>query len=419
MTPYRPPRNDVDYRHLVDNELPKIIQKLGLGPAAVLALNPQQAGPTEQAKKAYLSWLAAEYHGTMEYMARPDRIERCLNYERILPGVRAIIVTSLFYWPGKSGFPSPMNATSSDRGTVSCYAWGEDYHQVLGRKLKQLAEQVHAYAGGQGRYYVDTGALLERHIGEQAGLGFVGKNSLLIHPRLGSGFFLGEVLTTLPLPNKRPEVAGRGGCGRCRKCLTACPTEAIVQDRVVDARRCISYLTIELQGPIPLEFREPMGSMIYGCDICQRVCPWNQFDWQGRFESPLFGAVPRNVAEPDLLALIDLNEPTFQQIYASSPIRRIGLERLQRNAMVALGNVGSVERARPRLCRLVEETASDLLREHAQWAIKRIDQRQQQQQQPIGAPSLQVAGDAQRSPLESSASMINPASPFDTQNNTK
>jgi epoxyqueuosine reductase len=143
----------------------------------------------------------------------------------------------------------------------------------------------------------------------------------------------------------------------------------------VDARRCISYLTIELRGAIPLEFRESMGSMIYGCDICQRVCPWNHFDWQGKPESPLFGTVSRMVSEPDLLHLIDLSEKTFQQAYANSPIRRIGLERLQRNVIVALGNVGSVARARPRLCQLLRETQSELLREHAAWAIHRIDAR--------------------------------------------
>jgi len=376
MTPYRPVRSEVDYRALVDDELPRIVKGLGLGPTAVLALDPQHPGPTEQAKNAYLSWLTAGYHGSMEYMARTDRIQRALNYEQILPGVRAIVVTTLFYWPGKSGFTAPADAATPNRGTVSCYAWGQDYHRTLGQKLKQLAEEIHAYAGGQGRYYVDTGALLERHIGESAGLGFVGKNSLLIHPQLGSGFFLGEVLTTLPLPSKRPDLSGRGGCGRCRKCRTACPTGAIVEDRVVDARRCISYLTIELKDAIPEEYREAIGSLIYGCDICQQVCPWNQFDWEGSPTSPLFGEVPQDVREPDLLALLDLNEVSFQERFRDSPIRRIGLERLQRNVLVALGNVGNPHQSRARLVRFLEENESELLREHARWALDRIERRE-------------------------------------------
>ena len=380
MTPQRDILQDVEYRQLVQRLLPDQVRELGLGPTAVLSLPDGAARPSPTARQAYLQWLEREFHGTMGYMARPDRIERRLQYDRVLPGVRSILVTTLFYWPGRSGFPSPIDAVPADRGTVSCYAWGSDYHAILERKLHQLAEWLHGRVGGQGRYYVDTGAVLERDLGWRAGLGFVGKNSMLIHPRLGSGFFLGEILSTLPLPDSMPDTAGKGGCGTCRKCIRACPTGAIVADRVVDARKCISYLTIELKGTIPVALRRPMGSLIYGCDICQRVCPWNAFDWPAEVShgrSPLFGAVDREqVAEPDLLRIVQMDEAAFRAAYAGTAVERIGCERLRRNAAVALGNQGSAERALPVLRRLVADPRqSALVREHAQWAVEELEWR--------------------------------------------
>lgn len=204
----------------------------------------------------YEEWIAQGFHGEMGFLARQDRLARRRDLAEILPDVRAIVVTSLPYWPGQRGFPPEQ--TEASRGSVSCYAWGDDYHEILGDKMRSLATWLHTRAGGAGRWYVDTGAVMERDLGERAGLGFIGKHSLLISPKIGSGFFLGGVLTTLPLPPDTP-TASRAGCGKCTKCLTACPTNAFDGPYVLDARHCISYLTIELKGSIPLELRPMMG----------------------------------------------------------------------------------------------------------------------------------------------------------------
>lgn len=332
-------------------------------------------------------------------MEREDRVARRADPSLILPEVRSVIMVGLVYWPGRTGFP-PMHdyggngmdkATQADgpaRGLVSAYAWGADYHTLLGKRVRTLARKLNAEAGGVGRFYVDTGAVLERDFAERAGLGFVGKNGLVIDRVVGSGFFIGEIFSTVALPFDGDEdigtVAqkrGRPGCGGCTKCKTACPTDAIVEDRVIDARRCISYLTIELKGSIPETLREGMGNRVYGCDICQTVCPWNRLAWEGmkRGEgqggfSPLFGTVGEQVATPVLTELLQVDEAGFRERFKGSAIRRIGRERMARNAAVALGNVGGrQELAAVRYARDKDESA--LVREHAAWAVGRIARR--------------------------------------------
>ena len=310
-------------------ELKAKAKSLGLGPTSITTSEPSGR------LAAFEQWIEQGYHGEMGFLARPDRMARRRDLSEILPGVQAVIVSSLVYWPGQNGFPPQLQEAT--RGNVSCYAWGDDYHEILGHKLRELATWLHLRAGGTGRWYVDTGAIMERDLGERAGLGFVGKNSLLIAPKIGSGFFLGEILTTLALPADKTRKS-RAGCGKCTRCMDACPTNAFVAPYVLDARRCISYLTIEHKGSIPHHLREAMSNRIYGCDVCQQVCPWNKFDWGDSDGSPLFGRAQIEVAAPELRELLVMDEPHFKRHFASSAALRIGLRRMVRNAAVAAGN---------------------------------------------------------------------------------
>eukprot|EP00241_Pyramimonas_parkeae_P006326 CAMPEP_0114226788 /NCGR_PEP_ID=MMETSP0058-20121206/1427_1 /TAXON_ID=36894 /ORGANISM="Pyramimonas parkeae, CCMP726" /LENGTH=391 /DNA_ID=CAMNT_0001337553 /DNA_START=227 /DNA_END=1399 /DNA_ORIENTATION=+ len=351
----RPDSSSIDWANL-KKELQAEAKRLGLGPTLVTSAEPSSR------VEVYERWLEQGFHGKMESMARADRLARRRDLSAILPGVRSVIVSTLFYLPGKDWQP-PIS--QEPLGSVSSYAWGEDYHVTLGRKLRNLAEWLHARCGGRGMWYVDTGAVQERDLGERCGMGFIGKNSMLINKQLGSGFFIGELLTTLPLPADLPPVRGRGGCGTCTKCRLACPTSAIVEDYVVDARRCISYLTIELKESIPEDLRPLMGNKVYGCDICQEVCPWNKFSWEGG-GSPLFGSPPAEVTSPKLLELLQLDEDGFQERFATSPIRRIGRARMARNAAVALGNSAQAS-VIPVLRSFANNEKNLMVKEHIEW----------------------------------------------------
>ncbi len=314
--------------------------------------------------QAYREWLARGEHGEMAYMARPDRVARREDPARILPGVRSVLCVAVNYYPG----PSPEPPDHRLRGRVSAYAWGMDYHDWVLPRLEELAAVVRDETGGEIRYraYVDTGPVLERAFAARAGLGFIGKNTCLIHPRLGSWLFLGELLVDAMLPPTGPPLPSR--CGTCTRCLEACPTGALVAPYRLDARRCISYLTIEYKGPIPLELRPLMGNWIYGCDLCQRVCPWQRF--ARPTEAGAFRAASPDRAVPPLLELIELDEAGFRERFAESPIRRIGRGRLLRNVAVALGNLGD-RRARSALVRAAEDP-DPLVQEHAVWALDRL-----------------------------------------------
>lgn len=315
---------------------------------------------------AYLRWIESGMHGTMNYMARPDRIQRRHNLNVILHGVQSMIVVGLDYTA--SAIPAEVMNDPS-RGRIAAYAWGLDYHDILTPRLEKLAQWLWVESGQRmtHRVYVDTGGVLERSHAQQAGLGFTGKNTMLIHPRQGSNFFLGEILTdlefdTYDMPHRETM------CGSCTRCLSACPTEAFPRPYVLDARRCISYLTIEHKGNIDASLRPLMGNWVFGCDLCQEVCPFQHFATVTRET----GFYPSNIdrAAPKLVDLLALDDAGFYQRYYGSPVYRIKRERLVRNACIAAGNWGNQETV-PHLKRLLDDP-SPLIRDHAGWALGMI-----------------------------------------------
>lgn len=283
--------------------------------------------PPDWARRAYREWLAHGFHGEMAYMARPDRVARREDPAQILPGVRAVVCVAVNYYPG----PPPPEARDPSRGRISNYAWGRDYHDWMVPRLEELAAHLRATTGGVARYrvYADTGPILERAFAAQAGLGFIGKNTCLIHPRIGSWLFLGEILVDVDLPFTGPPIPPR--CGTCTRCLDACPTGALVAPYVLDARRCISYLTIECRGEIPPDLRARMGNWIYGCDICQEVCPWNRF--ARRTSVPDFLPPSLDRIAPLRRALLALDEDSFRRQFGGSPVVRAGWKRLREQVL--------------------------------------------------------------------------------------
>lgn len=334
-------------------------QALGFDLAGVVAATPARR------LAAYERWLAQAYHGAMAYMARPDRVRRRQDLQVILPSAQALVCVGLSY----AAFGPPDGVLREPgRGRISNYAWGADYHAVMTPRLEALADWLAWATNGatRSRVYVDTGAILERDHAESAEFGFIGKNTMLIHPHRGSFFFLGEIITSAPLIPDPPR--GRlPACGRCRRCLDACPTGAFPTPYVLDARRCISYLTIELKGIIPPDLRPLLGNWIYGCDICQDVCPFNRFTRPSA--EVAFQPASLDAAAPPLDDILGLDEITFAARYSRSPIGRLGRARLVRNACVAAGNWGDPV-AEPALTRLLND-ADSLVRGHAAWALGR------------------------------------------------
>jgi len=302
-------------------------------------------------------WLAEGRHGEMGYLAR--NVERRSDPRRLLPGTKSLVVVACNY---HAADPAP----GTRQGRVARYALGDDYHEVIGGKLAALIEAVRALApGAQAKACVDTAPVLEREMAQRAGLGWIGKNTMLLHRRFGQWLFLGEILLDVALRPDAPETRDR--CGRCARCIAACPTRAIVAPRELDARRCISYLTIELKGAIPPKLRPLIGNRIFGCDDCLEVCPWNRFAQQAR--EPAFS--PRaDLTTPELIGLLELDKEEFRRRFARSPILRAKRRGLLRNVCVALGNARD-PRAVPALKRALED-AEPLVREHAAWALERI-----------------------------------------------
>lgn len=321
---------------------------------------------------AYLTWIEAEMHGQMNYLARPDRLARRQDLNVILPGVQTIICVGLEY----STVPlPPAIAKDPSRGRISNYAWGVDYHDIMTPRLEELATWLKTQqpdSDVETKVYVDIGAILERDHAAAAGLGFTGKNTMLIAPKRGSFFFLGEILTTLKIrdqTNLQSPVSPIPSCGSCHRCLDACPTNAFPQPYVLDARRCISYLTIELKGWIPRELRPLLQNWVYGCDICQVVCPFNRFA-QPTQEAAFYPQHEWDSVAPPLLNLLALDDASFAIRFAHSPIKRIKRTRLVRNACVAAGNWGS-ETAVPALINLLSDP-EPIIRGHAVWALQKI-----------------------------------------------
>lgn len=303
-------------------------------------------------------WLAAGCHGEMGYLQRNSqkRVEPSL----VLPEARTILTLAASY-------EVLDDSKSSDHSAqIARYARFADYHDILAEGLKTLAAFItDQNPAAKSLWYVDTGPLLERDLAQRAGLGFVGKHSSLISRTLGNWFFLAEIITTLEIEPDAPET---NHCGKCRRCLDACPTNAITAPFHLDARRCISYLTIELKGPIPEEFRPAIGLRIYGCDDCLAVCPWNRFAREGALMRPHYR---KDLAAPDLVELLSLNEEKFKQRFAGTPILRTKRRGFLRNVCVALGNSGDKE-ALPALERAVGDS-EPLIAEHARWAIERLE----------------------------------------------
>jgi epoxyqueuosine reductase len=315
---------------------------------------------------AYLRWIEAGMHGAMGYLARPDRVARRRDLSVILPGVRSLVIVALDY--GADAIP-PDILTDPRRGRFSNYARGADYHARLAPRLETLAAWLAAQSGAdiRSRVYVDTGAILERSHAQQAGLGFTGKNTMLIHPRRGSYFFLGEILTTLDF-DEYDQPGRETMCGTCTRCLHACPTGAFPRPYVLDARRCISYLTIELKGAIPVELRPLMGNWVYGCDVCQITCPFTR-----KFAQTAGEGMDVERAAPLLSDLLALDDEGFRARYDGSAVWRIGRDRLVRNACVAAGNSRAKGLA-PLLEQLAREDRSELVRSHAAWALDQLGQ---------------------------------------------
>jgi len=309
--------------------------------------------------------LAEGRHAEMQWLAR--NADKRRDPALVLPGVRSVVVLAVSYAP--SAKASVAETGGRGRGEVARYARHADYHEVLAGPLRELAALLDELGGPSTRslWYVDTGPILERDLAQRAGVGFVGKHTNLISRRLGNWFFLAEILTTAELAPDDPEV---NRCGSCSRCLSACPTGALPAPFTLDARRCISYLTIELKGSIPPEFRPLLGNRIYGCDDCLAVCPWNRF---AREASLLRAHARPDLDQPDLLALLELDDASFRARFAGTPFLRTKRRGLLRNVCVALGNVGGPE-ALPALER-ARHDPEPLIAEHAAWAIGEIGRR--------------------------------------------
>jgi len=306
-------------------------------------------------------WLQQGAHGEMHYMARGEEKRR--DPRNVLPGTKSIIVLALNYFQGDA---AERTGHKPGRGRVARYAWGQDYHGVVETKLDQIDKFLRQFGGDQ-KCYVDTGPILERDYAAEAGIGWHGKSTMLIDEKLGTWFFLAEILTTLELP---PDPPARNRCGTCERCITACPTGAITAPHKLDARRCISYLTIELKGAIPLEMRPLIGNRIFGCDDCLEACPWNRF---AKISSESAFAAEASTTAFALRDYLRLSDTEFRELFRQSPIKRIKRRGFLRNVCVALGNVGTREDL-PAL----EGAAIDpepLIAEHARWAIEEIAKR--------------------------------------------
>jgi len=319
---------------------------------------------------AYLRWIEAGMHSELGYMARADRVARRRDLNVILPGVQSMILVGLDY--SASALPVEQLRDPA-RGRIAAYAWGLDYHEMMLPRLEALADWLRSHSprdNVQCRAYVDTGAILERSHAQRAGMGFIGKNTMLIQPRRGSYFFLGELLIDETLDEyDRP---GRESlCGTCTRCQSACPTHAFPAPYVLDARRCISYLTIEHKGAIDPALRPQMGNWIYGCDICQEVCPFTRF--APTTAEIVFQPASLDRAAPPLLDLLRMDDADFLKRFAGSPVERIKRDRLVRNACIAAGNWGDPA-ALPALRDLMADR-SPLVRDHAEWAIQKIEAR--------------------------------------------
>ncbi|MBZ9726454.1 tRNA epoxyqueuosine(34) reductase QueG [Mesorhizobium sp. CO1-1-11] len=337
-------------RALIDAEA----RRAGFDAVAVTTPNAIPLAPARLAE-----FVADGFHGSMDWIA--ETIARRGEPSTLWPDVRSIIVLAMNYGPDHD--PRDVLARR-DRGAISVYAKNRDYHEVMKGRLKEIAGKIVARAGGDVKVFVDTAPVMEKPLAEAAGLGWQGKHTNLVSREHGSWLFLGTIFTTVELEPDKPEI---DHCGSCRACLDACPTDAFPAPYRLDARRCISYLTIENKGPIPHEFREKIGNRIYGCDDCLAACPWNKF---ARAASEAKLAARDDLREPPLADLLALDDAGFRAFFSGSPIKRIGRDRFVRNVLIAAGN--SCDGALVGVVRDLLGDASPLVRGAAIWALARL-----------------------------------------------
>ena len=307
-------------------------------------------------KKNLKEFITKSYHGEMEWLA--SRLDERATPRKLWSDVRSIILVALNYCPDLDPLE---NISKKNCGNISVYARNRDYHSIIKGRLKEIAGILVANGGGDAKVFVDTAPVMEKPLAEAAGLGWQGKHTNLVSRELGSWFFLGAVFSTLNIPEDNPE---SDHCGNCRACLDICPTNAFPKPYQIDARRCISYLTIEHKGQIPHEFRKAIGNRIYGCDDCLAVCPWNKFADSAR-EIKL--QAREEMVSPSLSDLLELTDESFRKLFASSPIKRIGKARFLRNVLIAVGNSGNT-RYRSRVVQLLNDS-SGIVRGAAVWAL--------------------------------------------------
>ncbi|MEA3406300.1 MAG: tRNA epoxyqueuosine(34) reductase QueG [Pseudomonadota bacterium] len=323
---------------------------------------------------AHFNWIGENFHGEMDYMQRHGTKRTRPN--ELEPGTASVISVRLNYLD-LSAYSPFTTLHDSEQAYISRYALGKDYHKLMRKRLQQLATKIQQVMPEFSyRAFCDSAPVLERPLAEKAGLGFIGKNSLIIHPRAGSWFFLGELYTNLELPVD--PAFKKQGCGPCTACMDECPTQAIVDNAVVDARRCISYLTIEYAGSIPTELRSKMGNRIYGCDDCQLVCPWNKFTSN---TSETAFSPNHSLDQISLLELWQWNEAQFLKRFEGSPIRRIGFAQWKRNLAIAIGNItGTTRLLQQSIQTLITDKAhiSQLVDEHIDWSIKELQHKIEQ-----------------------------------------
>ncbi len=334
-------------------------QELGFADCAITLPDASQEADRLQ------RWLDAGYQGSMDYLNQ--NVDKRLDPTLLVPGTRRIIMLRMDYLPAETPITGILR--NPDKAYVARYTLGRDYHKLMRKRLKQLGQWLDSQVEGaevRFRPFVDSAPVLERPLARNAGLGWIGKHTLLLNRQAGSWFLLGELFIDLPLPIDPPETESH--CGRCSACIDICPTQAFPEPGVLDARRCISYLTIEYRGSIPLELRPLMGNRIFGCDDCQLICPWNRF--AKRSDEPDFQ--PRHkLDQVELLELFEWDEATFLKRTEGSAIRRTGYEGWQRNLAVALGNGRGGEQVMAAL-RARRATSSELVQEHIDWALARL-----------------------------------------------
>jgi epoxyqueuosine reductase len=314
----------------------------------------------DAAEHRLAEWLEAGFHGEMEYMSRHG--QKRSRPDKLVSGTLRVISARMDYLPNEETSPTDLLDADS-QAYIARYALGRDYHKVLRSRLQKLADRIAAEVGSFGyRVFVDSAPVLEKPLAQKAGLGWIGKHTNLINKEAGSWFMLGEIYTDLPLPGDNP---ARDHCGSCQACIDVCPTAAIVAPYVLDARRCISYLTIELKGAIPVEFRTAIGNRIFGCDDCQLFCPWNKFARPSNEED----FTPRHGLESaDLVDLFAWDEENWDKNMQGSAIRRAGYEGWLRNIAIALGNATSSAQVIAAL-RSRQDHPSPIVREHVEWAL--------------------------------------------------